>query len=125
MLILTVLIILWLICPLVAATVAADKGRSGCGWFLLGAIFGPLTVLAAAVMSPDYRILDRRDEEKRQRSIARRTLFARMQSTIFGDDEGVGDRHLPKELDDKLKRWVIIVFVAAIAIFAIATYRPA
>ena len=44
---------LWLFMGLICALIAASKGRSGFGWFILGCLFGPLAVLCAAVMSRD------------------------------------------------------------------------
>jgi hypothetical protein len=32
---------LWIFCGIVSAAVASSRGRSGCGWLLLGFIFGP------------------------------------------------------------------------------------
>lgn len=43
----------WLMLGVVCALIAAAKGRSGLGWFILGCLFGPLALLFAAVMSPD------------------------------------------------------------------------
>jgi hypothetical protein len=34
-------VILWLLCGLVAAYTASQKGRSGLGWFFIGALLGP------------------------------------------------------------------------------------
>lgn len=36
--------------------VASGKGRSGCGWGLIGFLFGPLGLLAAAIASPDGEV---------------------------------------------------------------------
>ena len=47
------LIIIWLLCGVVSAGVAASKGRSGSGFFLLGVLLGPLGLLGAGVASPD------------------------------------------------------------------------
>jgi RNA polymerase subunit RPABC4/transcription elongation factor Spt4 len=45
------LIAIWLICGVLAAIVSSSKGRNGCGWFVLGFLFGPLGLLAAVGMS--------------------------------------------------------------------------
>ena len=43
-------LIIWVVCGLLALVVANGKGRSGCGWGLLGFLFGPLGLLAAVGM---------------------------------------------------------------------------
>ncbi|MGE4304740.1 MAG: hypothetical protein AB7E24_12005 [Novosphingobium sp.] len=53
-------IIIWLACAALAETIARSKGRSGCAWSLAGLLFGPIGVLAAAVMPPDEDGIDRR-----------------------------------------------------------------
>lgn len=49
------LIVCWLVMGFLCAGVAAGKGRSGLGWFILGCLFGPLALLCAAMMSRDAR----------------------------------------------------------------------
>ena len=41
---------IWLLSGIVGAWIATTKGRSGCGWFLLCALLGPLGVVIAAVV---------------------------------------------------------------------------
>ena len=53
MTVLSFLFLLWMACGLAASLIAASKARSGCGWFVLGILFGPLAILAIAVASPD------------------------------------------------------------------------
>jgi hypothetical protein len=38
-------VILWLLCGVVAAVTASQKGRSGLGWFIIGALLGPFGLL--------------------------------------------------------------------------------
>jgi len=42
--------IIWLGCAIVSAVIASSKGRSGGGWFILGAIFGIFALVAVAFM---------------------------------------------------------------------------
>ena len=49
------ILILWFGCGIIAAIIASGKGRSGCGWAILGFLFGPFGILGAAVMSSDRR----------------------------------------------------------------------
>lgn len=67
MLIAGVILLVWLFFGTIAADIAYKKGRGGCGWLVLGLFFGPITILAAAMISPDYRVLDERAAAKRQR----------------------------------------------------------
>lgn len=122
-------LVLWLLCPIIASVMAADKGRGGCAWFVLGLFFGPITVLAAAAMSPDYRVLDMRAKEKRLRSIENKELLSKAMSVIFGQEPRViqepRDSHLgiPKELDDKIKKYLLIFTSVLIVLFIIFTYK--
>lgn len=45
-----VIFVFWIIIGIATAAVANRKGRSGCGWLILGLLLGPLTLLFAAVM---------------------------------------------------------------------------
>jgi hypothetical protein len=47
-----VVVIVWLICGFVSATVAANKGRNGCVGFGLGALFGSFGLIIALVLPP-------------------------------------------------------------------------
>lgn len=42
---------LWLLCGILGAWIATSKGRGGCFWFLLCALFGPLGLVLAAIVS--------------------------------------------------------------------------
>ncbi len=39
----------WLFCAIVSAVIAKNKGRSGFGWFILGALVGPFGFIVAAL----------------------------------------------------------------------------
>jgi hypothetical protein len=45
-------VIIWLVCGVGAAMIASSKGRSGCGWFAAGVLFGPLALLIVGFMAP-------------------------------------------------------------------------
>lgn len=49
----------WLLSGIIAGMIASSKHRSGCGFLILGLIFGPLAILAAAVMSRDESAVTR------------------------------------------------------------------
>ena len=40
----------WILCGVVSAVVASYKGRSRCGWFVLGAILGPFGLILSLVI---------------------------------------------------------------------------
>lgn len=41
---------LWIVFGIVGAWIATTKGRSGCGWFLISALLGPIGLIIAAVI---------------------------------------------------------------------------
>ena len=41
----------WLICSIGAAAVARSKGRSGCWWFFIGTLIGPIALLIVGFMA--------------------------------------------------------------------------
>jgi len=43
---------IWLICGIGAAAIANSKGRSGCWWFVIGVLIGPLALLIVGFMTP-------------------------------------------------------------------------
>jgi hypothetical protein len=45
--------IVWLLFGVVSAVIASKKGRSGCGWFILGILLGPFGLILALVVSKD------------------------------------------------------------------------
>jgi hypothetical protein len=53
------ILIIWLVCGVVAAVVATNKGRSGCGWFILGVLLGPLGFILALVVSSNQPGVER------------------------------------------------------------------
>lgn len=44
-------IVIWLLFGLVAAAIANSKGRGGCGWFILGMLLGPFSLVVAFLPS--------------------------------------------------------------------------
>lgn len=44
------ILLIWLLFGVVAAVVATTKGRSGCGWFLLGVLLGPFGFILSLVV---------------------------------------------------------------------------
>jgi hypothetical protein len=46
-----VALLIWVLFGVVAAVVATNKGRSGCGWFALGVLLGPFGFILSLVVS--------------------------------------------------------------------------
>jgi len=44
-------VFIWLIFGIISAIIGSNKGRSGCGWFIVGVLLGPLGIIMALVVS--------------------------------------------------------------------------
>jgi len=53
------ILIIWLLFGIVSAVVASNKGRSGCGWFALGFLLGPLGFILALVVPKKQEVLEK------------------------------------------------------------------
>ena len=51
---------IWLLSGIVSAMVATNKGRSGCSWFLLGFLLGPLGLILSFAVSKNQSVLEQR-----------------------------------------------------------------
>lgn len=51
------LLVLWILCGVICAVIASNKGRSGGGWFLLGCLLGPLGIVLALVVGKDEKVV--------------------------------------------------------------------
>lgn len=47
------LLLIWLACGIAAGMIASNKGNSGCLWFGLGILLGPLGLMGAALTQRD------------------------------------------------------------------------
>jgi hypothetical protein len=56
-------LIIWIMCGVISAVVAVQKGRSGLGWFFLGVLFGPLGFILSLVM-PALETEEARDRRR-------------------------------------------------------------
>jgi len=61
-----IFVLIWLVCGIVAGVLAEQKGRSGCGWVVLGLLFGPLAILVVVVASPNEQKRERAGLQSRQ-----------------------------------------------------------
>lgn len=57
-------VIIWLLFGAVSAAVGSSKGRSGCGWFLVGFLLGPFGLLFALVAPKNNKAVEARELEK-------------------------------------------------------------
>lgn len=53
------ILIIWLLFGIVSTVIASNKGRSGCGWFLLGVLLGPFGLILALVVSKNQAVVER------------------------------------------------------------------
>ena len=53
------ILIIWLLFGIISAVVASNKGRSGCGWFLLGVLLGPFGLILALVVSKNQEVVEK------------------------------------------------------------------
>ncbi len=51
---------IWIICGIIGAVIASNKGRSGCGWFIIVSLCGPLGIVLALVVPEDQTEVDKR-----------------------------------------------------------------
>jgi len=57
-------VVIWLMCGVIAAVVASGKGRSGCGWFAIGFLLGPLGLILSLVVSTETAEVEKRAVEE-------------------------------------------------------------
>ena len=53
-------VIIWLLSGIASAMVATNKGRSGCSWFLLGFLLGPLGLILSFAVPKNQPVLEQR-----------------------------------------------------------------
>ena len=45
---------IWLVLGILGAWIATTKGRSGCGWFLLCVLLGPIGLILVAILPKSH-----------------------------------------------------------------------
>ena len=60
-------IVIWLIFGIICAVVASGKGKSGCLWFFLGVLLGPIGLIIILVMPSDEPNVEKKSIESGQR----------------------------------------------------------
>ena len=53
------ILFIWLLFGIVSAVVATTKGRSGCGWFIIGILLGPFGFILALVVPKDQETVEK------------------------------------------------------------------
>lgn len=56
-------VIIWLLFGIVAAVIASYRGRSGCGWFLLGVLIGPFSLVVALLPTTEEKLQQQAREQ--------------------------------------------------------------
>ncbi len=54
----------WLLSAVISAMVASNKGRSGCGWFVIGVPLGPLGLILALVVPKNVPALEQKSVDR-------------------------------------------------------------
>lgn len=52
-------LVIWILCGVISAVVASNKGRSGLGWFLIGFLLGPLGLILALVVGQNREAVEK------------------------------------------------------------------
>jgi len=60
-------IIIWLLFGIASAIAASSKGRSGCGWFILGVLLGPFGLILVLLM-PNLKEQERIQKQEAEQS---------------------------------------------------------
>ena len=55
---LKLILLVWIPFSIASAAVAANKGRSGWGWFALGLLLGPVGLILALVVSKNREVME-------------------------------------------------------------------
>lgn len=64
------IVIGWLICAIVVAVIASNRGRSGFGWFLIAALLSPLIGLILVLVFPKRGVAAMATDETGQKITA-------------------------------------------------------
>jgi hypothetical protein len=59
-------LIVWILFGVVSAVVASNKGRNGCGWFILGILLGPFGFILSLVVPKDQQAVEKEAVESGQ-----------------------------------------------------------
>lgn len=55
-------LLIWLLFGIASALIASAKGRSGCGWFLLGVLIGPFGLIVIVLPSATQKAMKKAQE---------------------------------------------------------------
>lgn len=50
---------LWFLCGIISSVIASNKGKSSFLWFILGCLFGPLSLILAFVVGSNQEAVER------------------------------------------------------------------
>ena len=60
----TPVVVIWLLSGIVSAMVANNKGLSGCAWFVLGFLLGPLGLILALLVPKNVPALEQKSVDR-------------------------------------------------------------
>lgn len=52
-------IVIWILFGIVSAIVATNKGRDGCGWFVIGVLLGPFGFILSLIVEKKEQVIER------------------------------------------------------------------
>lgn len=54
-----IIFIIWILSGIITGLIAEGKGRNGCGWLLLGCIFGPFCIILILAIPKDQDAIEK------------------------------------------------------------------
>ncbi len=97
---------IWVLCGVISAVVANNKGRNSCGWLAFGFFLGPFGLILALVMPKNQEKLEKKavqsGEMKKCPSCAELIRVEAVKCRYCGEDL---TRKWPKELEADLPKW--------------------
>jgi hypothetical protein len=58
------IVVFWLICAGISAAIASNRGRSGCGFFIIGFLLGPFGIIVALIAQPNAIVLEQQQLDR-------------------------------------------------------------
>ena len=59
-------LLVWPVFGVITCVVASNKGRSGCAWFFVGFLLGPIGIIISLLISGDQETIDKAKIDSRQ-----------------------------------------------------------